>query len=161
PLEDSPFAQDGNLLSKTFSLAVQSRDTEIVLESLQLSDSHSDNLLHNSQFDNGMQGWFFSSDRHHMPYHVKGLWPMQWFEMGLIGLLLWSLLTLVIIAAQLLPGRRFSLAGSACALALTGMLLVGLFDSVIDGGRMAMLYFSFILLCGSIRPHATAPRFSL
>jgi hypothetical protein len=153
-LKDNPFAEGGAPLSKTFSLSVNNRDTEVVLESLVLRDSQSDNLLRNSRFTAGMQGWFFSSDRHHMPYHVKGLWPMQWFEMGLLGLVLWTVLTVLVIARQLLPGRHFSLAGSACALALTGILLVGLFDSVIDGGRMAMLYFAFVLLCGGIKPAA-------
>lgn len=152
--KDNPFssAVTDNLMSKTFALSISNRDTEIVLESLQLSDSEQANLLSNSNFNEQMRYWFFSSDRHHMPYHVKGLWPMQLFEMGLIGLLLWSGLTAVVLLQQLFAKSHYSQTGSTVALALSGMLLVGLFDSVIDGGRMAMLYFALLLLSAGIRP---------
>lgn len=153
PFKDNPFssAVTDNLMSKTFSLSISNPDTEMVLESLQLSDSLKGNLLSNSSFSEQMRYWFFSSDRHHMPYHVKGLWPLQLFEMGLIGLLLWGGLTAVVLMKQLFSKTHFSDSGSAVALALLGVLLVGLFDSVIDGGRMAMLYFALILLSGSIQ----------
>lgn len=152
---DNPFSSANfSLMSKTFSLAISNRDTEIVLESLQLLDSSQRNLLNNSNFAEQMRYWFFSSDRHHMPYHVKGLWPMQLFEMGLIGLLLYSGLAGVVILQQLVSKTHYSQAGSTVALALLGILLVGLFDSVIDGGRMAMLYFALLLLSASIRPHS-------
>ncbi|MBZ9611737.1 hypothetical protein [Rheinheimera maricola] len=152
---DNPFSSaiTDSLTSKTFSLAISNRDTEMVLESLQLADSLQANLLSNSNFSEQMRHWFFSSDRHHMPYHVKGLWPMQLFEMGLIGLLLWSGLTAVVLMQQWFSKTHYSQTGSTVALALLGVLLVGLFDSVIDGGRMAMLYFALLLLSASIRPH--------
>lgn len=151
--KDNPFSTEltDNLMSKTFSLAINKPDTEIAIESIQLSDSRNKNLLDNSDFSKDMQYWFFSSDRHHMPYHVKGLWPMQFFEMGLIGLLLWNLLTIFVCGRQLFTTDNFSNIGSAVAMSLIGLLLVGLFDSVIDGGRMAMLYLILILLAGGIR----------
>lgn len=152
---DNPFstAATDNLMSKTFSLAISNPDKEVVIESLRLLDSSGINLLNNSDFSEQMRSWFFSSDRHHMPYHVKGLWPMQLFEMGFIGLILWTLYTALVCAKQLFNRPMFSEMGSAVALAAVGILLVGLFDSVIDGGRMAMLYVVLLLLAGSIRPH--------
>lgn len=155
---DNPFTlTGGNPLHKTFSVALSNRDTELVIESMQLSDSVSANLLSNSDFGQGMQNWFFSSDRHHMPYHIKGLWPMQLFEMGLIGLALWTLLTVLVCLRQLVAGAGFSLSGSAVALAVIGMLFVGLFDSVIDSGRMSMLYLILLLLGASITPPRAQP----
>uniref|UniRef100_A0A486XSS6 COGs COG0697 n=1 Tax=Rheinheimera sp. BAL341 TaxID=1708203 RepID=A0A486XSS6_9GAMM len=153
PFKDNPFSSafTDNVMSKTFSLAISNPDTEIVLESLQLQDRKQHNLLSNSNFSEQMRYWFFSSDRHHMPYHVKGLWPMQLFEMGLIGLFLWSSLTVMLLLQQWFNKTQFSAIGNTAAMALLGLLLVGLFDSVIYGGRMAMLYFMLILLSGSIQ----------
>lgn len=157
--KDNPFSVVilDSLISKTFSLAINKRDKEIVIDSLQLIDSHQSNLLKNGDFSEQMRFWFFSSDRHHMPYHVKGLWPMQLFEMGLVGLGLFSLLTLLILWRQMFVIANFSDLGSTVALSLLGILAVGLFDSVIDGGRMAMLYFILLLLTASIKPQPSSP----
>ena len=42
-------------------------------------------LLANGDFNRGLAHWFYSSDKHHMPWHAKNLAVHLYFEQGLLG----------------------------------------------------------------------------
>ncbi|GGZ08904.1 hypothetical protein ACFFTM_24260 [Pseudoduganella plicata] len=108
-------------------------------------------LLANGSFSAANDYWFFSSDRNHMPWHVKNFMLNAVFEMGWLGAAALGFLILSV-AARLL---REALAGSdmsAVFLAsLTGAMMVGLFDSITDVPRLTLLLL-LLALAGALVP---------
>ncbi|MYN41484.1 hypothetical protein GTP55_19145 [Duganella sp. FT109W] len=98
-------------------------------------------LLRNGSFSDANNYWFFSSDRHHLPWHIKNLGLNLYFEMGWLGVLSCTLLLLSAGAALLRRGDTAWLA------ALVAFLIVGLFDSLIDVPRITLL--ATLLLCAA------------
>lgn len=115
----------------------------IDVQSVQLSDSDGKPLLRNSQFAQGMDHWFFSSD-HHLAWHTKSLPLAVYFDQGLLGLLsMGSLLLLGLVRAGRSAWQGISATVPLLA-ALAAFNVVGLVDSLIDVPRFLMLW---VLLC--------------
>lgn len=128
------------------SLAVETPGTKVEIAGVSLQGSDGRELLKNGGFEDGMAHWFFSSDRHHLPWHAKSL-PLHWyFEQGGIGLVLslglWAL-ALGRVSWGNAAGHPLA---PALAGALLGFMLVGLFDSLVDGARLAFLYGTLVCL---------------
>lgn len=109
-------------------------------------------LLNNGDFQHGNDRWFFTSDRHHLPWHAKNLWLHVYFEQGVLGLLIFSsLLVFALLRAlkysrnQKTPYAPYWLAG------LVGFLAVGLFDALLDFPRIMFLFY-LMLLVGCLSP---------
>lgn len=96
-------------------------------------------VVRNGSFDAGQDGWFFSSDRDHLPWHIKNLYLHAYVEQGWTGI--GALLLLLGYVAMRLARRAWQGRPGAAVLlaALTGLLLVGCFDSVIDVPRLTLL----------------------
>jgi len=98
-------------------------------------------LVRNGDFARGFDHWFFTSDRYHLPWHVKNMMLNALFETGWIGTGALAAL-LVCLARHLVrapqPQRSIYLAS------LTGVLAVGLFDSVFDTPRLTLAFFLFV-----------------
>ena len=108
-------------------------------------------LLANGGFSDANTHWFFSSDRNHMPWHVKNFAVNQVFELGWVGALATAFLLLALggrMVARGLAGEHFV---AVCLAALTGCMMVGLFDSITDVPRLSIL-FLLIGLAGSLKP---------
>ena len=130
----------------TFAVALDTGAARVDLAELQLADARSTGLLANSDFSQGMAHWFSSSDRHHMPWHMKSLPLHMLFEQGLLGLGLGGALWVAALwRCSLGHGRRHALA-PAVAGALLAFAIVGLFDSLIDAPRIGLLFFAVLLL---------------
>ena len=139
--------------------------TIVDIDNLRLIDSAGYNHVRNSQFEQGNDFWFYTSDRHHLPWHAKNLWLNVYFDQGWFGLVMFSGLVLYVLLrllAQAWAGRP--LAGIFLA-SISGFLAVGLFDSLIDVPRIATLFYLILLaaVCltafsGTNRQQRTAPR---
>ena len=108
-------------------------------------------LIRNGGFSYANDYWFFSSDRNHMPWHVKNFAVNQLFELGWVGALATAFLLLALggrMAARGLAGDSYAAVSLA---ALTGCMMVGLFDSITDVPRLTIL-FLLIALAGSLKP---------
>jgi hypothetical protein len=139
-----------------FSVAVASRGGMADLAEMQLSDGRSPALLANADFADEMAHWFFSSDRHHMPWHIKQMALHVMFEQGFIGLgLLAALVAVALWRLSAGRGRAHELA-PALAAGLLGFIVVGLFDSLLDVPRMAYLFYALLLLSLGLRGTAGA-----
>ncbi|HEY1042874.1 MAG TPA: hypothetical protein VGE60_03340 [Telluria sp.] len=116
-------------------------------------------LVRNGAFSRAIEGWFFSSDRSHLPWHAKNVMVHTVFEMGWAGL---AAAVLVLAAAAGVLGRR-ALRGELAALvylaALTGFLMVGMFDSLFDVPRLTLAFFLVLAVaCATPRqPRPAAP----
>ena len=134
----------------------------IDIDNLSLRAPGGEELIANGQFSQANNYWFFSSDHHHLPWHVKNLALQLLVETGWCGALamlgLFSLASLRLLrqTAQAGPARHCAL---ACAAALAGFLVVGLFDSLLDVPRIALLC-QLMLLCAllqGVAPAASPP----
>ena len=95
-----------------------------------------------------------------MPWHIKSLALHLLVETGWCGAL--TMLALLTLAGLRLLGRaaRGDQGALACAAALLGFLVVGLFDSLLDVPRIALLCY-LMLLCALLQAPLSPPSPSL
>lgn len=141
-----------------FSMALDSLGGKADLDQIALRGPDGLDLLANGDFSDGLAHWFFSSDKNHLPWHMKNLFLHVLFEQGLAGLLVWTLL----VAGALL---RLGIGRAAAhplapvmAASLTGFLVVGLFDSLLDVPRVAMLFYLLVLAAWTLASARPRPR---
>jgi hypothetical protein len=113
-------------------------------------------LLRNGDFSEGQAGWFFTSDRDHLPWHIKNFYVHTYFEQGWLGAVAMALLLLY--AAGRMAGSAWHGRVDAAVFlaALTGALLVGGFDSLFDVPKVQLL-FLLVLTAGLMRPRRRVP----
>lgn len=114
-------------------------------------------LVRNGSFTLTNDAWFFSSDRHHLPFHVKNFALNIYFELGWLGVAAFCLMlghALVRLTSASLEGERLAQIELA---ALAGFLLVGLFDSLLDVPRLSLLFFLMLML-SVLRPMTSGRR---
>jgi hypothetical protein len=130
----------------TFSMALDTRGARVDVARIALQDAQGRQLLANGDFNREMARWFFSSDRHHMPWHMKNAALHVLFEQGLVGLaLLGGAYLLCLARLSFGRGRDHPLAPAIVA-ALIGFGTVGAFDSLLDAPRIGFLFFTLLLL---------------
>ena len=134
-----------------FSVAAGNSGGVLDIASLNLGDGRSGALLANPDFSREMARWFFSSDRYHLPWHIKNLGLHVLFDQGLVGAaLLGALLLLALWRMALGSGRDHPMA-PAVAASLVGFLAVGAFDSLIDAPRIAFLFYTVLGMALGLR----------
>jgi hypothetical protein len=130
----------------TFSMALDTRGARVDISRIAMQDSQGRQLLVNGDFNREMAHWFFSSDRHHLPWHIKNAALHVLFEQGLVGLaLLGSAYVLCLVRLSFGRGRDHPLAPAIVA-ALIGFGTVGAFDSLLDAPRIGLIFFTLLLL---------------
>jgi len=112
--------------------------------------------LANGGFAEGMAHWFFSSDHDHLPWHAKNIIINILFDQGYFGLAAFLALTAAALwRLNLGRAREHELAPYLSA-AIIGFLVVGIFDSLLDVPRLAMMFYILVLaawgLSGSSQP---------
>jgi hypothetical protein len=128
-----------------FALALESRNSRILVDSLSLVDSTGRDLLVNGDFENGLSRWFFTSDRWHLPWHAKNAALHLVFEQGLFGLGAFGLVTVAALwRLSIGAARRHPLAPPLAA-AIVGLCVVGLIDSLFDMPRVAFLVLTLLV----------------
>lgn len=134
-------------------LAASGTATSSVLDvdNLSLRAPGGEELIANGGFTQTNNYWFFSSDHHHLPWHIKSMALHLLVETGWCGAL--SMLALLAVAGTRLlrQAARGDSGALACAAALLGFLVVGLFDSLLDVPRIALLCY-LMLLCALLQP---------
>jgi hypothetical protein len=115
-----------------------------------LRDANGGNLLSNGDFARGLDHWFFSNDEH-LNWHVKNLPIAILFDLGWLGLAAFGWVAALALwrsGTALLQGDVF--AGALFA-ALSGFLVIGLIDSLIDTPRFLLLFLFLTLLACETR----------
>ena len=134
-----------------FSLGITSPSARVDLDNLVLKDAHGRELLANGDFSHGLAQWFFTSDRSHLPWHVKNLFLHVLYESGAVALVLLGVLLAGSLWRLVAGHARDHPLAPATAAALVGFALVGAFDSLIDVPRIAFLFYLLLLLGLSMR----------
>ncbi|HNT40457.1 MAG TPA: DUF2499 domain-containing protein [Rubrivivax sp.] len=139
-----------------FSVALDTRLGRAELAGLSLRDGSGREWLANGDFGQGLSRWFFSSDRHHMPWHAKNLAVHVLFEQGLLALLwLGGFGAWALVRTSIGAGARDPMAPALCA-GLLGLAGVGMVDSVMDMPRIAFLGLWTLMLALAAAPPARA-----
>ncbi|QDF98649.1 hypothetical protein CJ010_19955 [Azoarcus sp. DD4] len=141
-----------------FSVASGSQGRRIEVDDLSLIDAQGRELIGNGDFSAASDFWFFSSDRHHLPWHAKNLWLHYFVEQGVLGLLAFSVLSLAAFF-RVTVGRaaRHALAPPLAG-GMAAFFAVGAFDSLVDAPRLALLAFLMCFLALGLRAPSDAAR---
>ena len=129
-----------------FSLAIDTLGARADIDNLTLVDPGGRPVLANGNFSDDMARWFFTSDHHHMPWHMKNMFLHVLFEQGILGLATLGALIAVALIRSLSGRRAHHPLAPAMVAGIVGFLVVGLFDSLLDVPRVAFLFFLLLLL---------------
>lgn len=121
------------------------KGTVVDVDNLRLADPDGRNVLCNGDFSRGGDCWFFKTHSH-LPWHIKNVWVHVLFEQGWVGLLLFTALTVLALYRLARAGWRGHRLAWACLASLSGLLTVGMFDSLLDTPRLAALLLAWVLL---------------
>lgn len=133
-----------------FSIANDSRAL-LEVDDVSLVDTRGRELLGNGHFARGADYWFFTSDRHHLPWHAKNLWLHFVVEQGWLGLVAFSLLCAAAVWRLTLGrGATHPLAPPLLG-GLSAFFIVGAFDSLVDAPRLATLAFLLMFTALGVR----------
>ncbi|MBY0577516.1 MAG: hypothetical protein K2P57_00550 [Burkholderiales bacterium] len=129
-----------------FYLANASEGGFMDLKNVVLADEGG-SILHNGDFSHGADRWFFSSDHYHLPWHEKNLMLHVYFEQGVLGLGAFFMLLLLAVVRLMYGTGRNRLLSAVFLSSFSGFLIVGLFDSILDFPRLALLVYLMLFLC--------------
>ena len=129
-----------------FSVNNKSR-TPIDLDDFELLDARLEPLLKNGGFERGMDFWFFTSDRDHLPWHAKNLFVHTYVEQGALGLGVLLLALATAFVRLLRQPTRLQTHAATLLAALVGVTTVGLVDSLLDMPRIT-LFLTLLLWLG-------------
>jgi hypothetical protein len=144
-----------------FSMAMESRGGLAQIDDVGLTADDGQQLLANGGFSDGMAHWFSSSDRYHMPWHIKNMVMNVLFDQGIVGVTLWGLLLVGALWRTSVGKARRNPLAPALAASLVGFFVVGLFDSLLDVPRVAWLYYMLVLVALTLPPERADPAASL
>lgn len=130
----------------TFSMALDTLGGRVDLDNLRLTDPSGRQMIANGDFSDDMARWFFTSDHHHMPWHMKSMFLHVLFEHGALGLAAFLALVAMAVLRSSAGTRSRHPHAPAMAAGIAGFLVVGLFDSLLDVPRVAFLFFLLLLL---------------
>lgn len=129
-----------------FSVTLETMGGRIDLDNLKVTDPLGRSILVNGDFSADMGRWFFTSDHHHLPWHMKNMFLHVLFEQGVAGLMAFGLLVLVALMRSSIGRRSYHPLAPAIIAGIAGFLIVGLFDSLLDVPRVAFLFFLMLMV---------------
>lgn len=134
-----------------FSIAVENPGAVAELRRIRLVGPGGIDAIRNGDFGDRTTYWFFSSDKHHLPFHIKNLVLDVLFDQGVVGLALFALLVGGALVRTMLGRARQHPDAPFVAAAIVGFLVVGAFDSLLDVPRVAFLFYTVVLLGLALR----------
>jgi hypothetical protein len=129
-----------------FSMAVQSKGHLVAIDNVQVTGPDGTSRISNGDFSGGMAHWFFTSDKHHLPWHIKNLYLDVLFDQGIIGLGAFVLLVAGALVRLTVGRARAHPLAPFIAASIAGFLVVGFFDSLVDVPRVAFLFYMMVFI---------------
>lgn len=139
-----------------FAIAVANPGSAVEIRNMRMVGPHGVEVLANGDFSDRMAHWFSSSDKFHLPWHIKNLALDLLFDQGAVGLALFTLLVGGALVRTALGRAQRHPDAPYVAAALVGYIVVGAFDSLLDVPRVAFLFYFVVMLGLMLRnPRAT------
>lgn len=139
-----------------FSIATDTPLGLLDVDNIQLLGPDGRELLDNGDFSEDMRRWFFSSDHHHLPWHIQNVFMNVLFDQGAAGLLLFSAMLLAALWRVSAGTAKDHPLAPGIGGGLVGFVLVGLFDSLVEVPRLAFVFYVVLLLGLTVRPTTPA-----
>ena len=130
-----------------FAIAVDNTGRPVEIRNLRLVAPRGVEVLANGDFSQRMARWFSSSDKYHLPWHIKNLALDLLFDQGVLGLALFTMLVGGALMRTMLGRARRHPDAPYVAAAMIGFGIVGAFDSLLDVPRVAFLFY-FVVMIG-------------
>jgi hypothetical protein len=143
---------------QVFSVYLETSARAVEIDNMSLIGPDGRETLRNGDFSEGMAHWFFTSDRVHLPWHIKNLMLNVLFEQGVTGLTAFLVLVVVALWRLVAGSARTHPLAPALAASILGFLVVGAFDSLLDVPRVAFLFYLLLLISLAIRPAGAGMR---
>ena len=110
------------------------------IDDVQIYTPSGKQLLNNNGFQSGLDHWFFYSGNH-LGWHIKNIWVDTFFEGGWIGFIIFSLFIASSLIISIKRLRKRDIFPLLYIPALSGLLVIGLFDSILDEPKLTLLLF--------------------
>ena len=123
------------------SLAAGPAGHHIDIRAVRLTSEAGDDLVSNGDFSHGLDRWVFTDDNH-ISWRMKDLYLMLWFQTGILGVVAFLAFSGLALAGGIRAAWRGAVTGAAVAGSISGFLMSGLFDDVIEPPRLATRYSS-------------------
>jgi len=127
------------------SFTNQRSGTIVDVTRVRLVDGGGHNIVSNGDFALGVNRWFFTTDDY-LSWRVENVWLQMLFDQGWLGLLAFASLIVYLGVSLLRQLHRGDTLAAGLLASIAGILTVGLFGSILDSPRIALLfYFSLFL----------------
>lgn len=110
----------------------------IDIDNISVRDERGVELLRNASFESGGDHWTFTSDDH-LGWHAKNMVLSIWYDMGWVGVLAFCGLLALAIGRSGCAVWRGNGQAQATFVALLGLMVVSVFDAVVDEPRFLLL----------------------
>jgi VanZ family protein len=145
----------GRPLKFTLMLPTAGAPVEVASVSVQTPDGGE--LLRNGDFASGLARWFWSTDVD-PPWHIHSLPVALWFDLGWVGVVLWTLALGLAAVAALRRWQRGQVLAPAALVALAGLMTSGLVNTLVDTPRFLLLVLLLVWLCSQDDAATRPPR---
>lgn len=135
-----------------FSIFLETSGRAVEVDNVSLIGPDGREHLDNGDFSEDLAHWFFTSDRIHLPWHIKNLLLNVLFEQGLIGVVFFLWLVGTALWRLVVGAARSHPLAPALSSSLMGFVVVGAFDSLLDVPRLAFLFYLLLFISLAIRP---------
>lgn len=135
------------LLGRTVKLSIHHAGGKaaVDVDEIRLIDAEGANLLANGDFSQGMGRWFFSADND-LPWHIWSLPVGLLFDQGWFGVIAVGLLLTCALWRAALSTRRGAVGSGALFGALSGIVVLGAVNTMIDSPRVLLLVLTLAFL---------------
>ena len=113
---------------------------------IRMLDPRGRDILANGDFSRGTERWYFTDDQH-LIWRIKNQYLMSLFEGGVLGLVSLMLLAGTALAGAVRAMGRGNRMAAPVAASLLAFLCSGVFDYLLEGPRLAALFY-IIAFCG-------------
>lgn len=138
-LNTGPLGADSGWFQRPVRLSLfNDSKVRVDLDSISVLDARGRDLVRNGTFDAGSDHWSYTSDDH-LAWHVKNMLLAIWFDLGWVGVFAFGTLVIVSLLRSGVAAWSGNRSAQALLGACAGLMIVALFDSVVDEPRFLLL----------------------
>lgn len=130
-----------------FAVTVLGAGNQIRLQGVELWDPQGRQVLQNTHFVSGTQGWLSVAQKHFRPWHIDNLYLEVLIERGVVGVGLLAALILWAVSRLWQARHRRSVQVWALSACLLSCLALGMLISLVELPRVAFLLWTLLWMC--------------